>query len=247
MSITKTSGASNLVMYTASMAVFIEGRESHGKYGRSHVVTYSPGDTAENVALQFRVRDQVMSNDNHGHVLIYGISLGSTTDRPVIVRFYRNVKVFSGSVIWTQPNLCSLVEVSTTDLTITSLAPTAISTVTDNYRAFTIGTEDGTSDRLAGVMMHVNGEAREILTSTANPAQVTVANLTNDPDAVIPDLYNGDLLFSMALGKDSASTMILTGDNIIHMNRNETLTVTVQSEDTTNNHTSVAVSWIEKY
>lgn len=237
-----------LVAHSASMAVFIEGREREGRRKFSYGLSRLNITTEEHIAT-FRMRESIMGETNHGHALIYAINTGTTGNRPGFIRVYKNVKVFGTDLTYANHHLCSLLDQATDDTTLgATLTGTSSAVVGDPPYQFDVSGVDGSSNRLAGCILHVSGSARRILTSSgSSPATVTVAALENAAstyDNKSVTIYNGEHIFTQALGKDSSTTNVFEGDMLIHLSPGDSITVTAESSAAA--EMWISLSWIEK-
>lgn len=240
--------STTLSAHSASMAVFIEGREREGrrKFSYGHVRT---GITSEEHIITLRMRPTIMGKTSHGHVLVYAINTGTTGNRPGFIRLYKNAKIFGSDLTYSNHHLCSLVDQATDDTTIGGvLTGTSGSVVGDPPYQFTVSGVDGSDDRLVGCIAHIGGSARRILSSTgSSPTTVTVAAMPNAAatyDNKTVTIYNGELIFTQALGKDSSTTNVFEDDMLIHLSPGDTLTMTAESSAAA--EMWISLSWIEK-
>jgi len=233
---------------TSSMAVFIEGRMSHGSrkfsYGTSRTDI-----TSEEHLLTLRLRDTVLGATNHGHILLTNVGTGTTGNRPGFIRMYKNAKVFGTTLTYAQHHLCSIVEQSEQDTTIGGVLSGAVDdAVGEPVYQVNIAGVDGSSDRLAGCMVHMGGFTRRILTSTgSSPTTITVAAMDLTPaaaNALTATIYNGAEVFTQALGKDASMLSAFSSDQLIHLSPGESITFTAESSAAA--EIWLAVSWIEK-
>lgn len=244
-----SSNTDTVVVSTASMAVFIEGRQRIGDRKFAYTTTRGSINTEEHV-LTLRIRSSVLGKTPHGQIYITSIETGTTANDPGLIRVYRNVKRFGASLTYTQPHLCSLFEVATNDTTITATATGTVSSSTGNpvYQCVIAGVV-GTSNALAGCIVHIANYTRTILTSSgATNATITFAGIplaTGAVDGVTATIYNGELVYSQALGKDSSSNTLFSTDTLIHLSRpGDTITFTAYSGSVAS--IALAVSWIEQ-
>lgn len=266
----------NKTVRSASMAVFIEGVERHGRRKFSHDHYRPAVSTAEEVLFTLRLKDAILGNANHGHVMINKISAGSasTGDDTGVIRVYRDMRLFERDVagggythydpVYTSVHSCSLVEVAEDTTTANTVRPllltesvkltgTISATAGDPVHQFEIADVNGDGDRLAGCILHimdggsVNERVRRVATSVDDsPTTVTVAALDLDPDGKTAHIHNGMKVGSWVMGKDTAFVTSLADDDIIHLSPGETLTFTMQTNKGVHD-TAITVDWIEKF
>jgi hypothetical protein len=249
LSSTNATGATpTVVARSASLAVFIEGRERIGRRKFSYALSRA-GVEAEEHILTLRMRDTITGRTNHGHALICAVNTGTTGNRPGFVRVYKNVKVFGTALTYGNHHLSSLLEQATNDTTLgATLTGTVGSVVGDPPTQFEVAGVDGTANRLAGCVVHVNGTARRIVSSSgSSPATLVVAGMDAPAaayDGQTATIYNGEHIFTQAMGKDSSTTNLFDQHMLVVLNRGDSLTITAESSASA--EMWVSLSWIEK-
>jgi hypothetical protein len=246
----KTSGASNLIISTASMAVFSEGVQKHGTRRRACQTSKPSIDSdTETVLMTLRNRTTVLGVANPTEIVLNRIAVANEGSRVHIYRIYRNCHVNTTSFV--NVHECSSIgEYDISASSINSVEDDTAQTATAETITLAAGAS-GTDDYYTGRVIVITGadtgvnQCRTITSynGTTKAAEV-MAWRTTPTGTITYTITNGVEVGAITTAKDNAHVDNFDNDTSFSLSPGETITITVETAAITKARVSFA--WNEK-
>lgn len=270
----------DITLRGASMAVFTEGQVRTGKFPFSTTFSQTAVTNEEHmISIRMRDTVMGETSHAHAFIHLMGTGTSGNQPgflrvyrEPVLFNTVGDPDT-DKSLVWTQPHLCSAVETSATQCERFKIKA-ASETTTSQMEAYictsseAAGTPvhqvkltvtdspnnpnaiDGSSNRLAGCLLHINGQARRILTSSQDGADavVTVSAMPGAPadyNGKTVQVYNGMHMLTQSLGKDASTSDSFVDDKMIHMSPGDM--IYLSGECAASSNIFVTLNWFEEW
>lgn len=242
----KTSGATNLVIKTASMAVFSEGIQRLGAIRRAtHVDNESVAENTETCLMTLRNRETVLGGTSHGTMVVNRIAVSNEGSRTHLYRVYKNAHVDSTS--YSTVHTCSSIAEYDTSASTVNEVETGTAQATEATTITLAADASATDDYYNGRMLVITSatagthQCREILDYDGSTKKATVVKWHTTPTGTVQyTIENGIEVGAITTAKDSAHVDDLTEHTSYHLSPGESLTITVISAAATKARVSFA-------